>query len=711
SDSCELFIQEKDCTIVDDPFPFDKTVDLKNSIVRFPLKRAAEHPLTVMTCQSEFPLAAFLTAENSDLFNSSGKRIEGSNISFELNIPKDEVIYCDIWSLDGRSVQVSCNSGHYQLPEYSEAELANGIKMKRISSTFPEIAAVKVNLDRPGMFKIVKKEGEIRWMDETSIANQSSESDMISTGSKSFIVVQDIADKDTEYVMFQAERVVCHADTKEAFPLQLSQRNITCCDLSRPGKNRFSVVASQSMTDRIGLMLSPVNSTLPSKKDIRSLTFSATSTLSVAYSGEQQMVSIWNTGSRVTDIKMVYKTYPFAEFVETGFGSVSGHLVDRNTMGYRFPSGKKSMQFALSKGAIAVIINGSNVENVLGSEFKAQTVTVQTDARQVVLLDWETSDAFYDIQVFPVNRDIDEYHFDTGSVFETYLPNAGTIHVMLPSHELTKPGFVRLGGAFKKAFLITDTGNITDGKMLIWNGDAGKLIIEHDAGYGIAWFDNNSVNDPGIWGMAKPDKFMTPTIPSSIELTHPVQVLSIKNDEPFILHLKTGKPVIAKIDRHYTQSAQYFEKGAAINEYIAHGRVDIWLRGPTGQSMSDIAVIEKCPLYSLTNGTAPEMIIAPGMSLFYALTLKEEVTIGLGIQSSSPNVTCQLLDDSGIVMEHGLLQMKHLEPGLYLIKVSLAESAEPAIVKPVVKGLEIPDTGPPENEIEKYIQLSEGEHE
>jgi len=53
--------------------------------------------------------------------------------------------------------------------------------------------------------------------------------------------------------------------------------------------------------------------------------------------------------------------------------------------------------------------------------------------------------------------------------------------------------------------------------------------------------------------------------------------------------------------------------------------------------------------------------------------------------------------------------MPELDPGAYLLALTLPPQAAPLRVRPVVVGIELPDTGPPEDVVERFARLAGAE--
>jgi hypothetical protein len=77
--------------------------------------------------------------------------------------------------------------------------------------------------------------------------------------------------------------------------------------------------------------------------------------------------------------------------------------------------------------------------------------------------------------------------------------------------------------------------------------------------------------------------------------------------------------------------------------------------------------------------------------------------IGAGVKADSDSIEMELLSSAGAVLGKGVAQMIRLKPGTYLMKLQAPDAAAPVKARPALVGLKTPDTGPPPEEIKKYL--------
>jgi hypothetical protein len=78
--------------------------------------------------------------------------------------------------------------------------------------------------------------------------------------------------------------------------------------------------------------------------------------------------------------------------------------------------------------------------------------------------------------------------------------------------------------------------------------------------------------------------------------------------------------------------------------------------------------------------------------------------VGIGVRSDREFLDCTLTTLEGEILARGIQQFVELEPGTYLLRFELDVNREPVRFRPVLVGLEPPDTGPPEEVLEQFLQ-------
>jgi hypothetical protein len=91
----------------------------------------------------------------------------------------------------------------------------------------------------------------------------------------------------------------------------------------------------------------------------------------------------------------------------------------------------------------------------------------------------------------------------------------------------------------------------------------------------------------------------------------------------------------------------------------------------------------------------------------YSFDVKGERAVGIGVRADSEVVDAVLMDNRGRNVARGASQMWTLDPGTYLLALSVPADAGPVTARPSIVGLDTPDTGPPEDVVRHYVAPEE----
>jgi len=103
-------------------------------------------------------------------------------------------------------------------------------------------------------------------------------------------------------------------------------------------------------------------------------------------------------------------------------------------------------------------------------------------------------------------------------------------------------------------------------------------------------------------------------------------------------------------------------------------------------------------------GLGPVILLSPGDSRLFAFDVDREGSVGIGVQAESETVELELFQADGKTLEKGALLMPRLQPGPHLLILRASSGSGPVKARPVIVGLRLPDTGPPEEVIRQFLQ-------
>jgi hypothetical protein len=193
-------------------------------------------------------------------------------------------------------------------------------------------------------------------------------------------------------------------------------------------------------------------------------------------------------------------------------------------------------------------------------------------------------------------------------------------------------------------------------------------------------------------------------LPALLHLDDRLHAYRIDADKPIMLHVRSAEPLVTNLDRgEKTPDVEVHSRGVTLDAYLPRGSAELRLRAFAGSGMSGQVALTSSPVIPTDEGLGPEVLLAPGAARLFSFTIRQEGTIGAGVKADSDSVDMEILNSAGAVIGKGVAQMLRLKPGTYLVKLSAADAAAPVKARPALVGLKAPDTGPPPEEIKKYL--------
>lgn len=139
--------------------------------------------------------------------------------------------------------------------------------------------------------------------------------------------------------------------------------------------------------------------------------------------------------------------------------------------------------------------------------------------------------------------------------------------------------------------------------------------------------------------------------------------------------------------------------------HFADAPVNISVRPLGAAALTGTAELRVTASTPITEGVGPEVLLGPGEARAFHFDVQRDGDIGLGVQASADHVEATLIRD-GVELGTGLVQMTEVRAGQHILVLHLPSDAHPVRARPVLTGIEPPDTGPPEDTIRHYLQLA-----
>ncbi|WP_342234783.1 hypothetical protein [Inquilinus sp. OTU3971] len=281
----------------------------------------------------------------------------------------------------------------------------------------------------------------------------------------------------------------------------------------------------------------------------------------------------------------------------------------------------------------------------------------------------------------------------TDRVMKRFFGAEGTVLLALPDG--TGPGHRLIVAGAAEATVIGRDGRVASGRRIQLTAP-GLVVLRHDAGLVAAWME---ANEYGPW--PQPELQEAP-LPGILPLSGEAMTLQLRSPRPALLTARTTAPVILAADG---EAPELFPAGAEFHRYL-QGASLLRLFSPQDGPLSGSIELVAAPIAPLAEGVGDAVTVASGGTALFGFTVEKDSDIGIGVRAEPDRARVRLLDADGRSLGDGVVQMRHLAPGRYLIEAQVPPDAPATLVRPAVVGIKARPSGPPEDVIRFYLDLA-----
>jgi hypothetical protein len=301
--------------------------------------------------------------------------------------------------------------------------------------------------------------------------------------------------------------------------------------------------------------------------------------------------------------------------------------------------------------------------------------------------------------------------------------------------------------------LIDGAGQVRRGAELA-GAPGGYLLIRHGPGVVAAWVAG--LFEPGQEPAAGEQGWQAPLAAAATAVTPPATVplagrsvhLTLAAREPAVLHLRAAAPALTLLAGAGGETVAIHPAGVRLDAYLLPGVTHLGFSALGEGELGGFAELTTTPLTRTGEGLGPEVLLPPGDTRWFSFHVAARRRVGWGASAGAERVSCRLLQADGRAVAPGspggqgaagssrttgsarprvaaepgapvppaapapsavtartdMLQMAELEAGDYLLVLTAPPDSAPLRVRPVVVGLDLPDTGPPPEVIRHYLQ-------
>ena len=309
------------------------------------------------------------------------------------------------------------------------------------------------------------------------------------------------------------------------------------------------------------------------------------------------------------------------------------------------------------------------------------------------------------------------------------------------------PGGQGDAGGAAMAALLDGAGGVRRGDDLA-GAPGGFLLVQHGPGVVAVWAaglfeaatataaggagggpgdDLGGGPGGGSWQAPLAAPAQAVTLPATVALAGRFAHLAIASREPAVLHVRAATPALTLLAGAGAggggggaaaipagagggggETVAIHPGGVRLDAYLLPGVSHLGFGALGEGELGGFVELTTTPVTPMRNGLGPEILLPAGGTRYFSFHVASRRPVGWAAAAGAERVSCRLLSAGGRAVEPrapaDMLQMADLDAGDYLLVLSAPPDAAPLRVRPVVVGLELPDTGPPPEVIRHYLQ-------
>ncbi len=607
-----------------------------------------------------------------------------------------------LWSLDRRGSPVTVAAELPTPKRASESRLQRGLTTSAGRSALPAAGVLQVTIDRPGMFALGGD--PVSWCPRPGEACVPVENDLVAPTDTHLWLVASLRESSAN-ALIQGRRVELASGADASAPVQLQPDAQVLADIERdlagPVLVQASAVVGQPGVQVLDWYASPAEPLPGEGMDVGDR-----AAVAVALDARDPALLAWNAGDEAdTGIELRLRAHRFVQPLPEAAppGSLDLPVPAHAARAWTLPGQPQRLRISLSAGMVAVLEGERGLESTTWAQHAPREITLHSSATRLVVLNPGDEAGRVALDLIPGVADAPALVF--GQPWEQRAIRAGSMRMDLPAGQ--EGDTLHLRGAAVHGVLVDADGTVHRGLDIPVPPSGATMELVHGTGEVLAWIDRPGQEGEGLWGETASPWTVDPSTPSLIQLEGAAASLAFAPERPVSLHLRAAQALVVGV-RHGDGPLLVDAHPVAdtVDLLLPGGPTTVMLRPLGAPWLAGPLELSSTPIVSIGEGLGPELLLAPGDTRLFRFEVEREGPVGLGVRADADTVQLKLLDAEGALVGRGLAQMPTLDAGSWLLAVSLPPDAEPVRLQPVVVGIELPDTGPPDEVIQRYLRLA-----
>ncbi len=619
-----------------------------------------------------------------------------------------------VWSPERREMPIKLQIKLLKVKTLNEVQFVSGLKLGTEKLLSHKVSAIKIKLEKPGVFKPEKVSKKLYWARKKQQQLQHANYEFSSGNSDEIWLLNIDGPK-----KIAAKRM----------SLQTGQLSFTVSQGSQiwldaqSRANTLDLFVANSRVGLPGMMLKVLPGLAADETRLKMAAgrqSTAVVTPGVSSKTEQQRLQLWNSHQHIAQLPVTLSQFSFSNIanqqLNAGLNDLSVKAMQ--AVKSKMPAGLKIINFTLAQGVAAAFIKDGAVEQVLWSDTKDNAHEVSTDAQTLVFYNTHKKTVLplsVSIQILKVgNRNI----VSEKTILRRQFAAAGYFYFDVKLSDAEKVSGVDLRSYGQKVQLLAvdKKGNILSGKQVKLHNDA-RVSVRHKAGLHVFWLSRAY--------QSAPERALAELISESNDevinrkANSATNVLRFNLKSPGLYNVSTSGPVILRRGVADTQEQiSVYESAMRDSVFLPAGESYLVFESIDGSVLRDTLYLQKAKRSTLEEGLGEEVSLYPGQARLYSFRLAglqpgsqpgsqpEKHDIGIGVKASVDIANCTLYSANGDVLGRGVTQKHLLESGQYYLGINLPVDTTAMVkIQPALVGFERPSDGPPEEVMIEYQKL------
>jgi hypothetical protein len=715
--------------------PFQGNLQLGSDVLLRPLTVDPKADLLLVAARSKDSLGLSVEAQGSNGWRTVGTAVDrDAHLEVPLEAGSNRAYRMRVWSLDRHETPLRLSAAALKSPRLSERELRRGAALPAVAGFDPALGAAMVELDRPGVFRLADPVPGLRGSGlpgSPLTAVSSKEGGVFSSPAERFWLVRP-GKPGADLKTIKAERIVIGPGLDAGAQFPVPDGSSVVADLSETDADGPVLALVTAPAGQPGVRLGEADDhqRTAAEPAAYQMAVGPRTSVAVALEPRHPVARVWQAGARdigsgeTAELRLAQLRFPKPATEKAAWGVLDGKLEGSAARQFELPEGSRKIRLSLGEGTVAVLSHAGTVISTHwqgGAPFEERLDDNAAD--RLTLLHLRPGSDPFTVELLPRADGEEPLAFPAGAPFERSLDRAGTLRLTLPATSSqgtngTSTVHVRgAGSAETETVLLGRDGTVSRGADLPV-GKGGVLLVRHGPGLLLAWLGAPGEETASLWPASGAGQSPVPVHPPmSVPLTGRFADLAVAGTAPRVLHLRAPEPIATLLRRAgdpvdgKADEVEVHRDSGKLDVFLPAGEARLGLRALAGAQLSGVAEITETPVTAITEGLGPEVLLPAGGSRWFSFHVDRPGPIGVGAHADSDIVEIELYDRSGHRLDEepktgkgGVIRMPELPPGDYLLALRSPAGAAPVKARPAVAGLVLPDTGPPADVIQQYLQ-------